>query len=144
MESKPFRSLMALNVLSGLIALIFLVAGNFISNFKFSDTGPATSDFEERLATHVGQEYTKDMHCDLVKVIQSKDKTNTSLVAFLRSYGDLGLPLGSALFAVSVTSIVILVRVNSKTKAATRLSTETSRCGSSSLPSAIQNDNSHQ
>ncbi len=114
MNPKPLRSLIALNILVSLLATIILISGRLITNIRLPDAAPTSSDFEERLATRVGQQYTRELHDNIVGLIKDSDEVTVDSVALLHSYGAIGFPLGLIMLTASVVSLIILFRAKTK------------------------------
>jgi hypothetical protein len=114
MNPKPLRSLIALNILVSLLAIIILVASRVITNIRLPGAAPTASDFEERLATRVGQQYTRELHDTVVGLIKDSDEVAVDSVGLLHSYGAVGFPLGLIMLSATVVSLIILFRAKTQ------------------------------
>jgi len=110
MNRLAIRSLLALNILTLIFACVVILVGKKCLDIQQSTTAPTSQDFENRLATKIGQPYTSKTHSTVSELFHTSFEESKDIFAVLHSYGDIGIRLGVGLSIASAISLFILSR----------------------------------
>lgn len=110
MVKKSKRSLVALNILVGFLALLLFVGSRVISTLKVPYDDSYVSQYDGRLSRQIGQQYTHSMHDQIVGSIKAGDRATMSAFKLIHSSGRLGTIIGIFLLILPSISIWILLR----------------------------------